>query len=67
MSAQQPISNKGDIVISPKTGRSIKVGSRIWLKLVKDGIISGEYSDDNVMANIITMKVNNKFKNESRT
>ena len=49
MSAKQPISSKGDIVISPKTGRPIKVGSRIWLNLVKDGIISGEYSDDNVM------------------
>ena len=49
MSAKQPISNKGDIVISPKTGRPIKVGSRIWLQLVKDNIISGEYSDDNVM------------------
>ena len=49
MSAQQPISNKGDIVMNPRTQRPIKVGSRIWLKLVKDGIISGEYSDDNVM------------------
>ena len=49
MSAQQPISNKGDIVMNPRTQRPIKVGSRIWLKLVKDGIISGEYSDENVM------------------
>jgi hypothetical protein len=39
--------NKGDIIINPKTQRPVKVGSRTWLKLVKEGLVEGRYSDPN--------------------
>ena len=37
--------SKGDIMINPKTSRPIKVASRTWLKLVKEGVIEGAYKD----------------------
>jgi predicted nucleic acid-binding OB-fold protein len=37
---------KGDIIVNPKTSRPVKVGSRTWLKLVKEGLVSGHYEDD---------------------
>ncbi len=43
MSNQTP--KKGDIVINPKTQRPVKVGSRTWLKLVREGVFQGTYSD----------------------
>ena len=36
---------KGDIIINPKTQRPVKVGSRTWLKLVREGIVEGQYKD----------------------
>jgi len=36
---------KGDIIINPKTQRPVKVGSRTWLKLVREGLVEGKYSD----------------------
>jgi hypothetical protein len=42
---RQNIPRKGDIIINPKTQRPVKVGSRTWLKLVKDGLVEGRYSD----------------------
>lgn len=36
---------KGDIIINPKTQRPVKVGSRTWLKLVREGLVEGRYSD----------------------
>ena len=36
---------KGTIIINPKTQRPVKVGSRTWLKLVKEGVVEGKYSD----------------------
>lgn len=42
---QQNIPRKGDIIINPKTQRPVKVGSRTWLKLVKEGLVEGRYSD----------------------
>ena len=41
------IPKKGDIIINPKTQRPVKVGSRTWLKLVKDGLVAGHYADPN--------------------
>lgn len=38
---------KGQIVINPRTSRPVKVGSRTWLKLVKEGIFEGAYDDPN--------------------
>lgn len=38
---------KGQIVINPNTQRPVKVGSRTWLKLVKEGIFEGVYDDPN--------------------
>ena len=49
MSAKQPIQCKDEIVYNPKTNRPIKVGSRSWLNLVKQGVIAGEYADENVL------------------
>jgi hypothetical protein len=39
------IPRKGQIIINPQTQRPVKVGSRTWLKLVKDGLVEGRYSD----------------------
>jgi hypothetical protein len=39
------IRKKGDIIINPRTQRPVKVGSRVWLNLVKQGIVEGRYTD----------------------
>lgn len=52
MSVKPVIESKGDIVMNPRTQRPIKVGSRIWLKLVKDGVLNGDYTDPNVVCEI---------------
>ena len=44
---QNNVPKKGDVIINPKTQRPIKVGSRVWLKLVKDGLVAGHYTDPN--------------------
>ena len=44
------LQKKGDIVINPKTQRPVRVGSRTWNKLVKEGIFEGRYSDPNELA-----------------
>ena len=36
---------KGDLVINPKTNRPIKVGGTVWVRLVREGIFEGIYSD----------------------
>jgi hypothetical protein len=36
---------KGTIIINPTTQRPVKVGSRTWLKLVREGLVEGKYSD----------------------
>ena len=46
MSATAPnVPKKGDIIINPNTQRVIRVGSRTWLNLVKQGLVSGHYTD----------------------
>lgn len=35
--------SKGDIIINPTTQRPVRVGGRIWHKLVKKGIVKGHY------------------------
>ncbi len=42
------IPKKNEYMINPL--RNIRVGFRIWINLVKDGVIQGQYSDDNVLA-----------------
>ena len=44
-SKQNNVPMKGDIVINPKTSRPVRVGSRVWLTLVREGLIDGHYSD----------------------
>lgn len=39
------VPRKGDIIINPKTQRPIKVGGRTWLKLVRENLIEGRYTD----------------------
>ena len=41
---------KNDIVINPKTQRPLRVGGRAWLKLVKEGVLSGHYTDPKKIA-----------------
>lgn len=36
---------KNDIVINPNTSRPVRVGSKTWLMLVKQGILQGQYAD----------------------
>ena len=43
---------KNDIIINPKTSRPVKVGSRVWLKLVKEGLVEGQYADPNELYEI---------------
>jgi hypothetical protein len=45
MSIKERTPKKGDIIINPKTQRPVKVGSRTWLRLVKEGIFEGRYED----------------------
>ena len=44
-SKQNNVPQKGDIVINPKTSRPVRVGSRVWLTLVREGLVDGHYSD----------------------
>ena len=37
---------------NPKTGRMIVVGGKLWLRLVKEGLIKGEYTDSTVLCSI---------------
>ena len=46
------VPKKGDIIINPSTSRPIKVGGRSWLKLVKEGVVSGHYTDPKKLAPI---------------
>jgi len=46
------IPNKGDIIISPSTNRPIRVGSRVWLSLVKQGLVEGRYTDPKELGTI---------------
>ena len=41
--------SKGDLVVNPKTQRAVKVGSRTWLNLVKEGLVEGDYTDPKEM------------------
>lgn len=44
--------SKGDIILNPNTQRPIRVGSRTWLNLVKQGVLGDEeYSDNNIIEN----------------
>jgi len=44
---ESKVYKKGEIIINPKTQRPVKVGGRIWLKLVREGLLVGECKDDN--------------------
>jgi len=46
------IPRKGDIIINPNTQRPVKVGSRTWLKLVKQGVVEGRYTDPKEIATL---------------
>ncbi len=42
---------KGQYITNPKTNRPVKVGGRMWDKLVNEGIV-GDYVDPNELATI---------------
>ena len=42
---QNNVPKKGDYIVNPNTQRVCKVGSRTWLGLVKQGLVSGHYRD----------------------
>jgi hypothetical protein len=68
MSSTTP--KKGDIIINPKTQRPVKVGSRTWLKLVKDGLVEGRYSDPNELYEVKSsdkITVENKIEELNKT
>jgi hypothetical protein len=48
MSRPQTTPKKGDIIINPKTSRPVRVGSKVWLKLVREGLVDGHYSNDDL-------------------
>lgn len=41
--------SKNDVVINPKTNRPIRVGGKVWLKLVKEGLVNDNYKDENIL------------------
>ena len=43
------IPKKGDLIINPNTQRPVRVGSRTWINLVKQGILTGNFADNNVI------------------
>ena len=43
------VPHKNDFVINPQTKRPVKVGTQTWTKLVKQGILDGNYADDNIL------------------
>ena len=49
---QNNVPKKGQIIINPKTSRPVRIGSRTWLRLVKEGIVSGEFTDPNELAEL---------------
>lgn len=42
----------GQYITNPKTNRPVKVGGRMWDKLVNEGILSGDYVDPTELATI---------------
>ena len=38
--------SNNDYIINPKTNRPVKVGSRVWRDLVKEGIVSSQNYQD---------------------
>jgi hypothetical protein len=55
---------KGDIIINPNTQRPVKVGSRTWMKMVKDGLTEGRYSDPNELYQIEENQDNNEVESK---
>ena len=43
------VPDKDDVIISPKTGRPIKVGGSVWKKLVREGLLEGHYKNSHVL------------------
>ncbi len=44
---------KGEYVKNPKTGRALKVGSRVWINLVKEGILKDiSYQDPQIFEEV---------------
>lgn len=58
----EDVPKKGEYVINPNSGRPVKVGSRIWTKLVKDGIIENTYIDDNEIEELPEEDVDEKIQ-----
>ena len=51
MNQNQIIPRKGDVIISPKTNRPIRVGSTAWRSLAREGIVPNYYTDPKVLCN----------------
>ena len=51
MNQNQIIPRKGDVIISPKTNRPIRVGSTAWRGLARDGLVPNYYTDPKVLCN----------------
>ena len=49
---QNNVPKKWDIIINQRTQRPVKVGSRTWLKMVKDGLVAGHYTDPNEICEV---------------
>jgi hypothetical protein len=56
---------KGDLMINPLTKRSIKVGGRVWNRLIAEGHINpeGEVEDENVL-NVLPKNLENEEEGE---
>ena len=45
--------HKGDTIINPNTNRGVKIGSKTWRSLVKQGLVSGAYKNTPIEKNIM--------------
>ena len=54
MNQNQIIPRKGDVIISPKTNRPIRVGSTAWRGLAREGLVPNYYTDPKVLCNTQT-------------
>jgi hypothetical protein len=53
-----------EFVINPNTSRPVKIGSKTWTKLVKDGLIEGADAVDNIAQEQIVGEIDDELEDE---
>lgn len=55
---------KTQFVINPNTSRPVKIGSKTWTKLVKDGLITGTNALDTIAEDHIVGEIDDELEDE---